>query len=120
MSGAPSLGRAGPSYYSQWLLLLIVILFCVFPFYWMVTTSVKASDNVGQDTHDFGLADLRRAEDLNVKRSDADRVGRTGRRRNGRCWRLGLCRTERTRQNATKRSRRLLARYALAAQLGKD
>ena len=30
-----------PDYYGQWLLLLVVILFCVFPFYWMVTTSLK-------------------------------------------------------------------------------
>ncbi len=32
---------AGPGSYGQWLLLLVVILFCVFPFYWMVTTSLK-------------------------------------------------------------------------------
>jgi len=31
----------GASIYWQWLLLLLVILFCVFPFYWMVTTSLK-------------------------------------------------------------------------------
>ena len=32
---------AQPGLYGQWLLLAIVILFCVFPFYWMVTTSLK-------------------------------------------------------------------------------
>lgn len=31
----------GAGIYWQWLLLLLVILFCVFPFYWMVTTSLK-------------------------------------------------------------------------------
>lgn len=33
--------RVGASVYWQWVFLLTVILFCVFPFYWMVTTSLK-------------------------------------------------------------------------------
>jgi len=38
IAGAPTAGR---SIYGEVLLLLLIILFCVFPFYWMVTTSLK-------------------------------------------------------------------------------
>lgn len=43
MSGSPGqgAGRAGRNLWGEGILLALICLFCVFPFYWMVTTSLK-------------------------------------------------------------------------------
>ena len=39
--GAKGIGSKGHSIAAEALLLLLIIVFCIFPFYWMVTTSLK-------------------------------------------------------------------------------